>query len=144
MHSSQLTGWLAAAPTRALTGARVLIIGGGQTLAHLALLALRHRASRGACGAAAAHCKPYDVDLEAVGDRRSKVLCRFWKLAGPAERLAFMAKAGGGSMNEEVLHELMAFARAKTAMGGMTTGGTAAAAAATIVAGGLSSWRRWR
>ena len=45
-HSSYLTDWLRASDTHTLLrGRRVLVVGGGQTSAHLALLALRRGAS---------------------------------------------------------------------------------------------------
>jgi NADPH-dependent glutamate synthase beta subunit-like oxidoreductase len=45
-HSSNLTDWLRASDTHTLLrGRRVLVVGGGQTSAHLALLALRRGAT---------------------------------------------------------------------------------------------------
>jgi len=73
-HSSQLVRELlsrGAVGKGALRGARVLVIGGGQTSGHLALVALNN-------GAAAVTLavrrritqKPFDVDLELIGERR--------------------------------------------------------------------------
>ena len=109
-HSSQLTHWLRDSQHIAsLHNKRILIVGGGQTAAHLALLALRSKSSRVVIAARRRIVKkPYDVDLECVGDRRGAVLGKFWKLEKPSERLKFIqGLRGGGSMNDEVYHDLM-------------------------------------
>eukprot|EP00940_MAST-03C_sp_MAST-3C-sp2_P000349 g349.t1 len=104
-HSATLTTWLRnKSNLRALKGARVLVVGGGQTAAHLVKLALR-------CGCASATLcarrritqKPYDVDVEVVGDKRPRVLREFWDLSDPTKRLEFnKALRGGGSMSGDV------------------------------------------
>lgn len=114
-HSSQLTSWLRQADVEAhaaLSDRRILIVGGGQTAAHLALLAARRGASRVTILARRRITrKPYDVDLEAVGDRRAQVLGQFWKLDEPCARLQFIAALrGGGSMSDDVYHELLKYA----------------------------------
>lgn len=48
-------------------------------------------------------CKPYDIDLELVGDRRAEVLQKFGRLEAPRERLKFIAALrGGGSMSPDM------------------------------------------
>jgi hypothetical protein len=110
-HSSQLTTWLRQADAHdALSCKRVLIVGGGQTAAHLALLALRRGASVRVVCRREVTIKPYDVDLEVVGDRRFEVLGNFWRMQD-SERVKRIAELrGGGSMNHEAHSELMQFA----------------------------------
>ena len=122
-HSSQLVRELLSrgAPAKArLRGARVLVIGGGQTSGHLALVALRNEAAAVTLAARRPiKVKPFDVDLELVGQRRGEVLSRFWALTLP-ERLAFIARIrGGGSMAAEVYAELRTYARDSAACNGV-------------------------
>ena len=116
-HSSQLTTWLRGLHARGIPLAailrdkRVLVVGGGQTAAHLSLLALRqgHAASVTLASRRQITVKPYDVDLEAVGDRRAEVLGKFWRMS-ERERLKYIGGLrGGGSMNHEARSELRAF-----------------------------------
>ena len=114
LHSQNIVPRLNSALRRTSTsaelpprGSRVLVIGGGQTAGHLALLGRRlglHitiASRRNIC------IKPYDVDLELVGDHRADVLRRFWKLADPEERVRFISDIrGGGSMSPEIYSEL--------------------------------------
>ncbi|KOO27024.1 fad binding domain protein, partial [Chrysochromulina tobinii] len=103
-HSSNLTDWLRASDTHTLLrGRRVLVVGGGQTSAHLALLALRRGATVTLASRRRVQCKPYDIDLELVGDRRAEVLQKFGRLEAPRERLKFIAALrGGGSMSPDM------------------------------------------
>lgn len=105
-HSSQLVRELLARgdpAKRRLRGVRVLVVGGGQTAGHLCLVALNNGAAA-VCLAARRRIvrKPFDVDLELIGERRGSVLGRFWGM-GQRERLAFIKRVrGGGSMAQEV------------------------------------------
>ena len=114
LHSSSLTSWLRQHDTRRLLGGRrVLVVGGGQTGGHLALLALRRGAAVTLATRRKVTCKPYDVDLELVGDRRAETLHKFWRLDEPAERVRFIASLrGGGSMSADVRSLLADFEHA--------------------------------
>ena len=122
IHSSQLPAWLRGQPSATrgpplsglLRGSRVLVVGGGQTAAHLALLALRAGGAAAVTIAARRRIviKPYDVELEAVGDRRAEVLGRFWRMDSH-ERLKYIGELrGGGSMSHEVRSELRRYEQA--------------------------------
>ena len=101
-HSSQLTSWLRRPDRdRVLSAQRILVVGGGQTAAHLTLLAHKVAQRVVLVSRRRITVKPYDVDLEHVGDFRGKMLQQFWRL-DEQERLRFIAKMrGGGSMNPE-------------------------------------------
>ena len=78
LHSQQLVPWLlgdeVVGGRLGLRGRRVLVVGGGQTSAHLALLACAAGCARVVVAARRRlSLKPYDVDLEIVGDRRGEV-----------------------------------------------------------------------
>ena len=90
LHSSQLVPWLLGVGEHsgseaadgggaaALRGRRVLVVGGGQTAGHLALLALERGAANVALAARRQLTqKPYDVNLELVGDRRAEALAKY-------------------------------------------------------------------
>lgn len=111
-HSSLLTTFLRSPDAdRAIAGSRVLVVGGGQTAAHLALVALRHAASSVTIASRRKlTCKPFDVDLALVGDRRAAELRKFWRLELDDRFRAISAIRGGGSMSPGVratlaLHE---------------------------------------
>lgn len=111
-HSSLLTTFLRSPDAdRAIAGSRVLVVGGGQTAAHLALVALRHAASSVTIASRRKlTCKPFDVDLALVGDRRAAELRKFWRLELDDRYRAIAAMRGGGSMSPGVratlaLHE---------------------------------------
>ena len=58
--------------TRWLEGKRILVVGGGQTAGHLSLLAIKAGCARVVLVARRQiSVKPYDVDLELVGDQRA-------------------------------------------------------------------------
>ena len=115
LHSSRLLPALAgeggAAAKAALRGLRVLLIGGGQTAGHLALLALAHGARRVVVAARRrVRRKPFDIDLELMGDRRGKLL-RAYAAQPPRDRLEHNRRVrGGGSMSPEIFAELTAHA----------------------------------
>ncbi|KAL1498845.1 hypothetical protein AB1Y20_013371 [Prymnesium parvum] len=108
-HSQQLVEWLSGGGAAELRGSRVLLIGGGQTCAHLALLACGAGCERVVVAARRRlMVKPFDVNLELVGDRRGELLDKFAKIKTAHERLAFISgMRGGGSMSPEVHSELM-------------------------------------
>eukprot|EP00939_MAST-03C_sp_MAST-3C-sp1_P001123 g1123.t1 len=109
-HSYSLTNWLLRPENLTkLRNRRVLVIGGGQTAAHLAKLALCEEASSVTlCSRRSITLKPYDVDIHYVGDKRPKALQTFWRLDDPRERLAFNAALrGGGSVSADVFESLL-------------------------------------
>ncbi len=109
LHSQELIPRLLNDETLPPAGARILIVGGGQTAGHLALLARRRGARVCIAARRRISVKPYDVDLELTGDKRADVLRRFWALAEPARRIEFIrALRGGGSMSPEVYENLRA------------------------------------
>ena len=113
-HSSLLTGWLRdPANKNSLAGARILIIGGGQTAAHLALLGLQQPGSWVTlCSRRRITKKMFDVDLVFAGEKRPKVLKQFWNLQEPKERVDFNAALrGGGSMSTDVYFDLVEASR---------------------------------
>jgi hypothetical protein len=78
----------------------VLVVGGGQTAAHLSRVALKHGASEVTfCSRRRITKKPFDIDVDCMGDKRPEFLKRFRSLE-PGERLMFNRKLrGGGSMS---------------------------------------------
>ena len=86
----------------------MLVVGGGQTSAHLAQLAVTRGASAvKLCSRKRINCKPYDVDVAYVGDRRPTFLHKFWQLDDFSKRKAYNGKLrNGGSMSSELYHEL--------------------------------------
>ncbi|CAM9311836.1 unnamed protein product [Discosporangium mesarthrocarpum] len=108
-HSSALTAWLLDRDNdRLLSGHRVLVVGGGQTAAHLAHLAIcRGASSVTLCARRHIIRKPYDVDIEYMGARRPNVLKEFWRLKDPRKRMEFNAALrGGGSISDDKYWEL--------------------------------------
>ena len=97
-HSSSLTQWLVEPENeQRLADAKVLIIGGGQTAAHLALRVLKCPGSTVTlCTRRRIQQKMFDVDTKFVGDKRPSVLKQFWKLQEPKQRLSFNAALRGG------------------------------------------------
>lgn len=111
-HSSMLSDWLLKAENeRRLAGAKVLIIGGGQTAAHLSLRVLQYAGSSVTlCTRRRIQKKMFDVDLRFIGDKRPNVLKQFWKLQEPKQRFCFNAALrGGGSMSSDVYSKLVDF-----------------------------------
>ena len=106
-HSSMLTKWLVQPENEArLAGSRVLVIGGGQTAAHLAQLALGHGSSVTLCSRRRITQKLFDVDVKFAGDKRPKMLKQFWNLQ-PRERVNFNCQMrGGGSMSFDAYTDL--------------------------------------
>ena len=109
-HASALTTWLQDKNNKTqLTGRRVLVVGGGQTAAHLSKLAVNHGASSvRMCSRRRITKKPYDVDVKFMGDKRPDMLRQFHKLKEPKERLEFNKNLrGGGSMSSDVYASLV-------------------------------------
>ncbi|CAD7969392.1 unnamed protein product [Amoebophrya sp. A25] len=119
-HSCTLSNWLRdqiAKADKSSSGSvvqnqRVLVVGGGQTSAHLAQVALARGASSVTlCSRRKITRKPYDVDVGFVGDRRPNFLQAFWQLDDFRKRKAFNANLrSGGSMNADSYAELTATA----------------------------------
>ena len=103
-HASTLTRWLLTNKEK-VVGKRVLIVGGGQTSAHLARLAVKNGAENVTyCSRRPVTRKPFDIDVDCMGDKRPDMLKKFSKMNGE-ERLAFNKKMrGGGSMSADVYH----------------------------------------
>lgn len=141
LHSSQLAMWLRkgqtddnqeakangngklnsefpspAAGAAQVRGRRVLVIGGGQTAGHLALLALKSQASTVTLSARRRLTqKHYDLDYEYVGNRRAEALETFWRLKAPKRVEQIQRARGGGSMSPEVYQALMRYAASDSA-----------------------------
>ena len=106
MHFVKLVPWLHDGGAAQLQGRRVLVVGGGQSAAHLALLA----AHKGAAVTMAARRrlvqKPFDIDLELIGTWRGEFLQKFWNM-NMEERVKYMrCVRDGGSISPEVYHAL--------------------------------------
>jgi hypothetical protein len=104
-HSSTLTEWLSQNENEHMVkSSRVLVIGGGQTAAHLAKLAL-DKYSCSVMLASRRHItrKQFDVEWSLVGDRRPSVLREYLALKDPKKRLDFNAALrNGGSMSSDL------------------------------------------
>ena len=110
IHSQALVGWLRKGNIPR-PNSRVLIIGGGQTAAHLALLAANHQCSATIACRKKLSIKPFDLDLPVMGDTRAEVLAELWKHDDPVDRIEFMkALRGGGSVSNEVFQEFLRMA----------------------------------
>ena len=110
-HSSLLSQWLlnTKRTEQLLRNCRILIVGGGQTSAHLAQLALEKGARKVMlCSRRKITRKPYDVDVAFVGDRRPKFLEKFWQLDDFQKRKEFNANLrNGGSMSADMYNNLV-------------------------------------
>eukprot|EP00606_Chrysophyceae_sp_TOSAG23-5_P000969 GSChrysophyteH2.ASY1.ANO1.1359.1 assembled CDS len=82
----------------------VLIIGGGQTAAHLAHVALHHGSSVTICSRKRIRQKMFDVDVKFVGDKRPKMLKQFWNLKDSGKRYDFNAAIRGDETEVEQAH----------------------------------------
>ncbi|GMI18314.1 hypothetical protein TrLO_g6176 [Triparma laevis f. longispina] len=100
LHASVLVNWLSEEDNiRKLEGRRVLVIGGGQTSAHLAKVAIKNGASCTMASRKVITKKPYDIDVKFMGDKRPDMLKQFHKKT-PDKKMAFNKKLrGGGSMS---------------------------------------------
>jgi len=114
MHFVQLVPWILAGGAEQLQGRRVLVVGGGQTAGHLALLAV-HKGSEVTMAARRRLVqKPYDIDLEHVGTWRAESLQRFWAM-DTWERVRYIRRTrNGGSVSHEVYLALQAYAKQKS------------------------------
>ncbi|CAD7949410.1 unnamed protein product [Amoebophrya sp. A120] len=109
-HSQALSNWLREPISKqVLENRKVLVVGGGQTSAHLAQLALvRGCAAVTLCSRRQITKKPYDVDVAYVGYRRPHFLQKFWQLEDFRRRKEFNAKLrAGGSMSADTYSELI-------------------------------------
>ena len=105
-HSFTLTPWLRDERNlKLLKDARILVIGGGQTAAHLVKVAVHRGKAKHItlCTRRSITLKPYDIDVIAVGDKRPKVLKDFHKLPSARDKLDFNKRLrGGGSISADV------------------------------------------
>ena len=105
-HSFTLTPWLRDERNlKLLKDARILVIGGGQTAAHLVKVAVHRGKAKHVtpCTRRSITLKPYDIDVIAVGDKRPKVLKDFHKLPSARDKLDFNKRLrGGGSISADV------------------------------------------
>ena len=109
-HSSSLSKGLLSrrVDERHMHGERVLVIGGGQTAAHLCHVALHSGAKYVTlCSRRCIVRKIFDVDTKIAGDKRGSVLRQFWGLKDAKKRLQFNnSLRQGGSMSHDVYHSL--------------------------------------
>uniref|UniRef100_A0A0G4HAD6 Uncharacterized protein n=1 Tax=Chromera velia CCMP2878 TaxID=1169474 RepID=A0A0G4HAD6_9ALVE len=110
-HSSTLSKWLLQTEAKnVLQNRRVLIVGGGQTSAHLVHVAIARGASAVTLCSRKRICrKPFDVDASFVGFLRPNMLQQFWQLEDFRARKQFNAALrNGGSMSGEAYADLAA------------------------------------
>jgi hypothetical protein len=108
-HVWHILPWIAPGSCR-LTGARVIVVGGGLTAAQLARAAIREGASHVTLlSRAPVVVKQFDIDPEWVSWRtRAGKLNSLWSHASAEARAALVAEArGGGSMPREAVDELL-------------------------------------
>lgn len=108
-HSSSLSKGLLSkrVEERHLDGARVLVIGGGQTAAHLCHVALHSGAKHVTlCSRRGITRKIFDVDTRMMGDRRPSVLRQFWGLDAKKRMQFNTILRQGGSMSSDIYNSL--------------------------------------
>lgn len=87
-------------------GTHVLVVGGGQTAANLAVQAAKRGAKVRLVMRGTLCSKQFDLELQWMGHKRMQQLAKFWRLP-LSERPAVLRQAkGGGSVTPELLTEL--------------------------------------